>query len=178
MPRFLLAASLAAAVTLAGCATLSRQSVSLATAHLTDAAGRDVGSVELEQAASGAVTATYDLHGLPPGTHGIHVHAVGSCASTTDTFGAAGPHFNPAARQHGLENPNGPHAGDMPNVVVNANGTAQGRLDTRLPLLVGNAVLDADGAAIVIHASQDDQRTDPSGNSGARIACGVIRAGR
>ena len=108
--------------------------------------------------------------------HGIHFHGVGKCDAGTTPFASAGPHFNPDAKQHGLENANGPHAGDMPSVTVEANGSANVTLTTsRVTLGEGpRSLLDADGSAIVLHAAPDDQRTDPSGNSGARIACGVI----
>src|SRR3712207_105403 len=112
---------------------------------------------------------------LPPGTHGLHVHTVGAC---TPDFSAAGGHFNPMAKQHGLDNPAGPHAGDLPNLTIASDGT--GSLNYTNPLLAltsgANSVYDADGSAIIIHATADDNRTDPAGNSGDRIACGVIPA--
>ena len=104
------------------------------------------------------------------------IHAVGSC---TPTFAAAGGHYNPFTREHGLDNANGPHAGDLPNLEVNVAG--RGHLDavSHHATLSGGPVslFDADGSAIVIHANEDDQVTNPTGNSGARIACGVIEAG-
>lgn len=112
--------------------------------------------------------------GLPHGQYGVHVHAIGRC--DPPGFESAGAHWNPAGRQHGRLNPLGHHLGDLDNLVVNAEG---GRLDFAIPgaeLHGGeHPIVDADGAAIVIHASPDDYRTDPSGNSGARIACGVLR---
>ncbi len=112
--------------------------------------------------------------GLRPGSYGLHVHAVGRC--DTPDFTSAGPHWNPTMRQHGSQNPQGPHRGDLPNLIVGANG--QGEIaftipDARLSGGVGG-MLDADGAAIVVHAGPDDYRTDPSGNSGPRIGCGVF----
>ena len=111
--------------------------------------------------------------GLRPGSYGLHVHAVGRCEGD---FTSAGPHWNPTMRQHGSQNPQGPHRGDLPNLIVGANG--QGEIaftipDARLSGGVGG-MLDADGAAIVVHAGPDDYRTDPRGNSGARIGCGVF----
>ncbi len=117
------------------------------------------------------------VRNLPPGTHGIHVHEAGRC--DPPDFMSAGGHFNPTSRQHGLRNPNGPHAGDLPNLEVGADGT--GRLDALardLSLSSGTGnLLDTDGSALVVHAAADDEMTDPTGNSGGRIACGVIRRG-
>lgn len=117
-----------------------------------------------------------DGFGLSPGVHGVHLHTVGRC--DPPSFDSAGPHWNPSDRQHGTENPAGQHMGDLPNMTVANDGT--GRLEALIPggRLVGGAtpLLDADGAALVIHASADDYRTDPSGNSGGRIACGVVTA--
>jgi Cu-Zn family superoxide dismutase len=96
---------------------------------------------------------------------------VGQCEAPS--FESAGAHLNPAARQHGLENPAGAHAGDLPNLTVSAAG--EGRVDLTTARTMMTELLDADGTAIVVHAAADDQRTDPSGNSGARIACGVVR---
>lgn len=111
---------------------------------------------------------------LPPGLHGVHLHAVGRCEAPG--FTSAGAHANPTGRQHGLENPMGPHAGDLPNANVDqSGGLAYTATTDRVTLREGpNTVFDADGTALVLHASADDQRTDPSGNSGARIACGVL----
>jgi Cu-Zn family superoxide dismutase len=115
--------------------------------------------------------------GLPPGVHGIHVHAVGRC--DPPDFTTAGAHWNPAERKHGFENPQGHHAGDLPNVTVGANGVLHTSVLLPNAMLAGPAgaaaaLTDADGAALVIHAGPDDYRTDPSGNSGGRIACAVI----
>ena len=144
---------------------------------MINSSGQQIGAVRAWQTAGG-VTFRIDATGLPHGVHGIHVHAVGRC--DTPGFDSAGSHWNPAARKHGINNPTGPHAGDLPNVVVAANGvlgetvTLSGANLTAPPGAPG-ALLDADGAALVIHASADDNVTDPSGNSGARIACAVIQ---
>jgi len=113
---------------------------------------------------------------LTPGKHGIHIHSVGNC-DPAGGFVAAGSHFNPEAKPHGLSNPSGPHAGDSPNLRVRPVGLGVLRvLNARVSLGEGpTSLFDADGSAIVIHAGEDDQMTDPTGNSGARIACGVIR---
>ena len=143
-----------------------------------DATGSEIGSIHLVEDAQGFVHVNVKVEGLSTGLHGIHIHAVGSCAGPT--FASAGGHYNPLVRQHGLENPNGPHAGDLPNLVVDAEG--QGSLNARtdrVTLTSGVAtVLDGDGSAFIIHANPDDQVTDVgNGGSGPRIACAVIVAG-
>ena len=143
---------------------------------LIGASGQTVGSVRAWQTAGG-VTFRVEATGLPHGVHGIHVHSAGRC--DPPDFTSAGSHWNPLSRKHGLSNPQGPHAGDLPNVEVAANGV----LSTTVTLAGANlfappgspgALLNADGAALVIHAGADDNVTDPSGNSGARIVCAVI----
>jgi len=144
---------------------------------LVNAGGQTIGTVRAWQTAGG-VTFRVDAHGLPHGIHGIHVHAVGRCEPPD--FASAGPHWNPEGKKHGLSNPQGPHAGDLPNVDVAANGVLGQAVTLANATLTGPAgdprvLLDADGAALVIHAQADDNMTDPSGNSGARIACAVIQ---
>lgn len=149
-------------------------SVQSATATLQDTAGNQVGTVTFTAAADSGVSVAAQVRGLAPGEHGIHVHAIGQCDAATG-FESAGPHLNPTNRQHGLENPNGPHLGDMPNLTVANDGTGSATFtSTQLRLGQGGNLLDADGAAVVVHAGPDDQSTDPSGNSGARVACGVV----
>jgi Cu-Zn family superoxide dismutase len=147
-----------------------------ASAVLRDAAGRVVGTALLTQTATG-VRITISGQGLPPGEHGFHIHAVGLCEPPE--FTSAGAHFNAENRQHGLNNPQGPHAGDLPNLVVAPNGTAAYATTTpRVTLAAGpTSLFDADGSSLVIHTDRDDQVTDPTGNSGGRIACGVIVRG-
>lgn len=161
---------------LAGCAGAMSSSTSTgvtATAELRNANNQVVGQATLTEV-SGGVRIVLDARTLPPGDKGVHLHAVGKCEPPA--FTSAGGHFNPQNRQHGTLNPGGPHAGDLPNVTVAANGT--GRLEAfteRVTLSAGpNSLFDADGSAVVIHAAPDDFKTDPTGNSGARIACGVI----
>ena len=175
-------AVLALAALTAACASTSTIRDASASADLRDSSGKSVGSVLATPSAEGGVTLVVNVTGLPPGPHGIHVHAVGACEPTGATaFASAGGHFNPGSKQHGRLNPNGWHAGDMPNLIVDASGGGALRATAEsLTLDVGpTALLDADGSAVVIHANQDDERTDngPSGpgNSGARIACGVLR---
>lgn len=145
--------------------------------ELVNGAGEPIGTAMLTQEPAGTrVTAT--LTGLPAGTYAIHLHAVGKCEGPT--FTTAGGHFNPAMKQHGSLNPAGEHAGDLPNVVVGDDH--RGTLDAvraGLRLVDGDApLLDTDGAAIVVHAGPDDYRTDPAGNAGARIGCGVLAHGK
>lgn len=144
-----------------------------ATATVHDAAGRELGTLAIIETSSG-LTSSGVLRGLPPGAHGIHIHAVGQCAAP---FTTAGGHWNPLTHQHGFDNPQGAHAGDMQNIVAGSDSAAAVNVTTRGGILRGtNGLLDADGAAIVVHAGTDDYKTDPAGNSGARIACGVIAA--
>ncbi len=138
----------------------------VASAFLIDDAGLRVGVATFKAADSG-MTMTVSTGGLAPGAHGIHIHENGDCK--TPDFTTAGAHFNPSGRRHGLENPEGPHDGDMPNLVVKENGTA----DTTLPL--GTGLIRPDSQALIIHEAADDQRTDPAGNSGRRLYCGVIK---
>jgi Cu-Zn family superoxide dismutase len=136
---------------------------------LVNASGQSIGTVRAWQTAGG-ITLRIDAAGLPHGVHGIHVHAVGRC--DPPDFASAGPHWNPAGRKHGFNNPAGHHAGDLYNVTVAANGVL-GEAVT-VPGASMATLIDADGAALVIHAAADDYLTDPSGNSGARIACAVL----
>lgn len=140
-----------------------------AVALLQTADGTTVGNATAT-ADEGGVLIALNVQGLPPGEHGVHVHMTGSCEPPG--FESAGSHWNPASSQHGLENPAGPHAGDMPNLVVGEDGLGSLRYTLQGAALDG--LLDADGSAFVVHAMPDDQITDPSGNSGDRIACGVF----
>jgi len=141
----------------------------VAMAMLITANGKDAGHAMIREMKDG-LRVSIEARGLPAGTHGAHIHSVGQCE--TPAFASAGGHWNPTGHQHGTMNPMGPHGGDLPNLIVGNNG--RGVLGIILPGATMDGVLDADGSAIVIHASSDDMKTDPSGNSGARIACGVI----
>jgi len=162
------------ALSLAGCAGLGMQSSdNAAVADVKNAAGQSVGTARFTQAGS-VVRILVEAKGLPPGPHAVHVHAVGKC--DPPDFASAGPHFNPLNKQHGALNPQGSHAGDLPNITVAPDGT--GRMETTTEqLTLGSgpqSVWDADGSALVIHANPDDFKTDPTGNAGNRIACGVL----
>jgi superoxide dismutase, Cu-Zn family len=141
---------------------------------LLNAQGDTVGTATLREVGE-TVRISVAVSGLPPGEKGIHIHQVGSCEPPS--FESAGGHFAPQSRQHGFDNPAGPHAGDLRNLNVGADGTTRQELTTDLVTLRDgpNSLFDADGSALVIHAGPDDYRTDPSGQSGDRIACGVIR---
>jgi superoxide dismutase, Cu-Zn family len=147
-----------------------------AQASMRNAASESVGDLRLERV-GGVVRVSGELFNLAPGTHGIHFHAVGRCDDAA--FESAGGHFNPTERQHGLDNPAGPHAGDLPNITVPASGRVV--VDFTSPRVTldsaATSLFDADGSAIIVHAAADDQHTDPSGNSGARVACGVVNHG-
>jgi superoxide dismutase, Cu-Zn family len=169
----------ASLIVFAGCSSaLTRHPVAAATASLVDANGAAVGVAELWQEASGLVHVDVAANHLSPGAHGIHFHAVGKCEGGTTAFSTAGGHYNPLNKAHGLSNPGGPHAGDAPNFQIGANGNGHHAFTTeRVTLTAGaTSLFDADGTAIVIHAAPDDQTSQPSGNSGARVACGVVRS--
>jgi superoxide dismutase, Cu-Zn family len=142
-----------------------------ATATVRDLAGNRVGTVAFTDSYTG-VLVTGTISGVGLGAHGIHIHETGKCEVP---FTSAGAHFNPEHRKHGFKNPEGSHLGDMPNIDTPAAG--QHKFEFLLPgvtLKGTNALLDADGASIVVHTARDDYLTDPAGNSGGRIACGVI----
>jgi len=144
------------------------------TAHavLKDKDGKEVGTVDLTDTPNG-VLMHLDLTAVPPGDHGFHVHAVGKCEPPD--FKSAGGHFNPDETKHGLMAADGPHAGDMPNLYVPESGKITLEVLAPLVTLKGDpALLDDDGSALVIHAAPDDYQSDPAGNAGDRIACGVV----
>lgn len=161
-----------AAAGLAGCAMNGGASSegAGAVADLTTANGQAVGRATA-MAASDGIRVSVEGRNMPPGPHGAHVHTIGRCDAPA--FESAGGHWNPGGQQHGSQNPAGPHAGDMPNIEVASDGN--GALSFTLPGGTMEGLLDADGSAMMIHAGPDDMRTDPAGNSGGRIACGVFR---
>jgi superoxide dismutase, Cu-Zn family len=151
-------------VVVAGCASNPQPPEARAIAELATADGARVGTVTLTQQTDG-VAFRADVSGVTLGQHGFHIHAVGKCEAP---FTSAGPHLNPLGRKHGKTNPEGPHAGDLDNI-------SNGSVSRLAPGLQWAQLFDEDGSAFVLHADPDDYKTDPSGNSGGRIACGVIR---
>lgn len=174
MRRFLSAgaAILAAGLLLAAPAAAADR----ASAQMKDRSGKDVGTVELVETPNG-VLITAKLKGLPPGEHGFHIHAVGKCEPP---FASAGGHFNPQEAKHGLMSEEGPHSGDLPNLIVSVSASGEANVQLWNPMVTlqadtDDSLLDQDGSAIVIHAGPDDHKSDPAGNSGDRIACGVVQ---
>ncbi len=163
------------ALSLAGCATVGggQGAAPTAAADLKDARGQSIGTASFTER-DGKLRLVVQAKGLTPGKHGIHIHAVGRCEPPA--FTSAGGHYNPLGAKHGLETAGGPHAGDLPNLEADPSGNARYEATTdRITLRDGLvSVFDGDGSALVIHEKDDDQKTDPTGNSGGRVACGVI----
>jgi superoxide dismutase, Cu-Zn family len=141
-----------------------------ATAVLKDPDGKEVGKVTLTAVPTG-VLLDANLTALPPGDHAFHIHETGKCEAPD--FKSAGGHFNPEEDEHGLMNKAGPHAGDMPNIHVPESGQLHIEVLNQM-VHMGRGLFDEDGSAIVIHEGADDYKSDPAGDAGARIACGVI----
>lgn len=162
-----------AAMAVGGCAMTARDAprAPAAVALLRNLEAGERGRATVTPTRNG-VRVTIDAVALPPGPHGLHIHAVGRCDAPD--FTTAGPHWNPDAKAHGRDNPAGAHRGDLPNIMIGSDG--RGSVSFDLPATAA-ALLEGEGKAIIIHAAIDDYRTDPGGNSGARVACGVFAAG-
>lgn len=178
MSRILLATSLTLLLTACASAQVADNAVgtdAVASATLMDANGVEVGTAELVQTPANGVLIRLDVRDLEPGEHGFHIHETGQC--TAPEFTSAGGHFVPRDHAHGMLHERGMHAGDMPNLRVPPGGAVQAEVLAEHVSLVPGAVgflLDDDGSALVIHAGADDYRSQPSGDAGARVACGVI----
>ena len=161
--------ALAVSLVLVGCVPMAAPDVPVSTANLMSSSGAVLGTVRVFSEPTG-VMLRIDATGVPAGQHGVHVHATGRC--DPPGFTSAGPHWNPTERKHGHRNPAGFHMGDLGNLGVGADGRLVAGL--LVPQATIDALRDADGAALVLHAKADDEVTDPSGNSGDRIACAVL----
>jgi Cu-Zn family superoxide dismutase len=142
--------------------------------EMRDGHGKTVGTLTIAPHSNGGVRFTGRLTDVPPGVHGIHIHEFGKCDAPD--FKSAGAHFSPSGKQHGKFNPQGWHEGDIGNVRIDPNGSAEvSMINEGVTLAAGpNSLLKPGGTSLVLHADPDDLKTDPSGNSGDRIACGII----
>jgi len=165
--------ALCVSLILAGCVEKTPNKIDV---NMYNVSGDSLGTAKFAEQSHG-VEVKLDLEGLPPGVHGIHIHEVGKCEAPD--FKSAGNHYNLDKKKHGLMNPNGAHAGDLPNLIVKDDGTVKVKLTIHdVTLKDGKGTLyGKNGTALVIHSKSDDGMTQPSGNSGARIACGVITKG-
>jgi Cu-Zn family superoxide dismutase len=172
--RLTMLLALSASFALAPMAATGKDKSVLARSALVMGEGTPAGNATIRQR-GGRMVLEIDLRGIAPGSHGLHFHSAGQCGGTGAAFAGAGPHLNPRGVQHGTANRAGHHMGDLPNVTADKRG----RIKTRIALgfdaaQLAGALFDTDGTALVVHAGPDDYVTDPSGNSGARIACGVL----
>ncbi len=178
MKRTVMTSTLAALGLAAGLAVAHDHNGEQATVEFIDRSENSVGTGLITEGPNG-ILINLDLHSLPPGKRAIHIHTVGTCEDPEEGFVASGGHVNPDDMKHGLMNPEGPDAGDLPNIIVREDGTVEVELFSHLASLHGSggraAIFDEDGAAFVIHENRDDHFTQPIGGAGPRIACGVIQ---
>jgi Cu-Zn family superoxide dismutase len=174
-PLIALAACATAACTMNGGqrAGAADRAPASASADVRDSGGRQVATASASQLSDG-IRIRLEVTGLAPGTYGAHIHTIGRCDAPD--FTTAGPHWNPTGSEHGKNNPRGMHKGDLPNLLVGADGRGAMEITVASAWVAqgSSPMLDADGASVVIHEKPDDYQTDPSGNSGARKACGVF----
>jgi len=144
-------------------------------ADFVSPSGEKIGSVSFKQAPNGGVLMRASLSGLSEGWHGIHLHRIGDCSDGADGFKASGGHIDPEDKEHGLLNPNGPEAADMPNIYAGANGVATAAFFNGAVSITGDAsIADADGFAVIVHENPDDHMTQPIGGAGSRVACAAV----
>lgn len=165
--------SLMAMTIAAGAFSIGASAQGMAHVDVKDATGKSVGMAMITAAKDGGVSIAVDFKGLPPGEHALHFHQTAKCEAP---FTSAGGHFNPGMKKHGSENPEGPHAGDMANFTVAADGSVKTTItNSKVTLGAGdNSIYANGGTALMVHAKGDDMKTDPSGNAGDRIACGLV----
>jgi Cu-Zn family superoxide dismutase len=167
--------STAAALLLSG-AAFAQDNAATAFAAMKGVDGRDLGTVSFSETKSGTLRVVVEMTGLPPGPHGFHIHEKGACDAASK-FETAGAHYAGDGKEHGVDHEGGPHAGDLPNVNVGQDGVLKAEFFTdRLSIREGdNPLLDEDGSAVMLHADADDYSSQPSGNSGDRIVCGLVQ---